>query len=296
MAHYRDTHYPLFQALINRLRPEILWHGFTRGDASWRHFHPDTPYNRLYLFLKGQAWVRHAADRSAQDFPDPEAIGSGWTLLSPGRAYLLPAGHCWQLWAKEAFEKFFVHFRLEVWPGRDLFQDAGETLPMKLDWPGVKALARSAAGGPADLLRFQSGMAQLLVSFLESARFPEGRPLENDLLLAQKYNAVFEAAEQTPFREWSFQTLAQRLGRSLPSLSRSFRRDTGMTLTDFFRLRLVRRAGDLLVLSDRSIREIASELGFEDEHYFSRFFRKASGVPPREWRKRNQEALGPRDG
>jgi len=291
MAPTRDTHYPLFQTLINRLRPEILWHGYTNGDASWRHFHPMTPYNRLYLFLKGRAWVRHARDGKAQAWPEPERGRGEWVPLQPGAAYLLPSGHSWQLFAKGPFQKFFAHFRLEVWPGRDLFQGDAFRLPLKREHPHLEALAQQAAGGAAELLRFQSGFTALLASFIEEGSFSAGGPLDRDLLLALKYRSLFEAAEQSPFREWSFQAIATRLGRSLPSLSRSFRRDTGMTLTDFFRRRLARRAGDLLVFTDRSVREIAYDLGFEDEHYFSRFFRKASGMAPREWRQRKLAAL-----
>lgn len=40
-----------------------------------------------------------------------------------------------------------------------------------------------------------------------------------------------------------------------------------------------------LVETNTPIREIASNCGFEDEFYFSRCFRRATGIPPREYRK-----------
>jgi AraC-like DNA-binding protein len=41
----------------------------------------------------------------------------------------------------------------------------------------------------------------------------------------------------------------------------------------------------MLVATDLSIKEIAYELDFNSIHYFSRIFKKKTGVPPSEIRK-----------
>ena len=53
--------------------------------------------------------------------------------------------------------------------------------------------------------------------------------------------------------------------------------------------RLVHEAQRDLVYTNTSIKRLASNLGFEDEGYFGRFFRKHTGLTPREFRAR---ALG----
>ncbi|HBE01250.1 MAG TPA: hypothetical protein DC049_02075 [Spirochaetia bacterium] len=50
---------------------------------------------------------------------------------------------------------------------------------------------------------------------------------------------------------------------------------------------IYRRACEELILTDHKIREIAALFGFNDEFYFSRFFHKMSGMPPREYRSCN---------
>lgn len=50
--------------------------------------------------------------------------------------------------------------------------------------------------------------------------------------------------------------------------------------------RLSREAARLLTTTALSVGEIAHRLGFDDEAYFSRFFRKHNGLPPRAYRKR----------
>ena len=40
----------------------------------------------------------------------------------------------------------------------------------------------------------------------------------------------------------------------------------------------------MLIDEERPIKEISSALGFANEYYFSRFFRKHTGVPPGQYR------------
>ena len=44
------------------------------------------------------------------------------------------------------------------------------------------------------------------------------------------------------------------------------------------------RACDLLLREDARVREVAFELGFSNEYYFSRFFKKQTGIPPRDFK------------
>ncbi|MBL8991705.1 MAG: hypothetical protein JNM63_00095, partial [Spirochaetia bacterium] len=121
----RDEIFPGFDQLATQLRPHILRHGYTRGGLDWNY--PDTfsPYNRLYFFLSGKARVGHSG---------------GYTRLVPGRAYLLPLHERYHLVADGAFEKFFIHFRMELWPGRDLFSEAPKNLPLSLPAPDSKKM------------------------------------------------------------------------------------------------------------------------------------------------------------
>jgi transcriptional regulator GlxA family with amidase domain len=52
-------------------------------------------------------------------------------------------------------------------------------------------------------------------------------------------------------------------------------------------LRLV-RARNLLAETEYSIKEIATQTGFGDEHYFSRLFRQKLNCTPSEWRARSR--------
>jgi len=71
-------------------------------------------------------------------------------------------------------------------------------------------------------------------------------------------------------------------------LSRNFRKDTGKTLKEFLHLHFARRAQDELLLTSKKVREISHDLGFSDEYYFSRFFKKEVDLSPQQYRLQNR--------
>jgi AraC family transcriptional regulator, transcriptional activator of pobA len=57
------------------------------------------------------------------------------------------------------------------------------------------------------------------------------------------------------------------------------------TLTELISERIVIEAKRELYLTNKSVKEIAYELGYEDEHYFSRFFKTNADVSPQIYRE-----------
>lgn len=56
------------------------------------------------------------------------------------------------------------------------------------------------------------------------------------------------------------------------------------TLTDLISERIIIEAKRELYLTNKAVKEIAYELGYEDEHYFSRFFKNNADVSPQMYR------------
>lgn len=86
--------------------------------------------------------------------------------------------------------------------------------------------------------------------------------------------------------ELSLSWLAKQCGVSESYLSTSFRKETGMTVTDCINKTRIRQALILLNTTELSIGEIASRCGFPDANYFSRVFRKQQGLSPKQYRDR----------
>ena len=93
-----------------------------------------------------------------------------------------------------------------------------------------------------------------------------------------------ELLEQHFLEERSPAFYAARLGVSGRSFGRMVNARFGKAPGVLIRERVVLEAKRLLHLTHRSIKEIAAQLQFEDEYYFSRYFKKEVGVAPQHFR------------
>lgn len=78
--------------------------------------------------------------------------------------------------------------------------------------------------------------------------------------------------------------IARHVGLSTHHFLRAFAAATGQTPHQWMVTQRIDRAMNLLRKGERSITEIALELGFSSSSHFSASFRKVTGVTPRQWR------------
>lgn len=81
--------------------------------------------------------------------------------------------------------------------------------------------------------------------------------------------------------------LAAQLNISSKYLSDLLKQETGKTAIDHIRIFLISEAKNLLMANNQTISEIAYNLGFENPPYFSRLFRKETGLSPLQFKKLN---------
>ena len=78
--------------------------------------------------------------------------------------------------------------------------------------------------------------------------------------------------------------MASRLNMSSRYLSDLLKQETGKTALDHIHIFLISEAKNLLRGSEKTIAEVAYSLGFENPSYFSRLFKKETGISPVEFR------------
>ena len=79
---------------------------------------------------------------------------------------------------------------------------------------------------------------------------------------------------------------------SVSHFSSMFRTRTGFSPVEYFNHLKVQHACQALAFTPKAIKEIADDLGFSDQYYFSRIFSRFMGMSPSEYRHRNKTASG----
>ena len=79
------------------------------------------------------------------------------------------------------------------------------------------------------------------------------------------------------------------------ALGKLVKQHLGRSLTDMIRERIIRSAKWQLLHTLRPVKEIAWELGFGDELYFSRFFKRYTGCTPTGFREYETAIRGGRN-
>lgn len=88
-------------------------------------------------------------------------------------------------------------------------------------------------------------------------------------------------------RTLTLEELAEHSGFSLTHFKRMFKAATGTTPIAYLNNFRIERAKDFLRSEMFSIREVATLCGFQNEYYFSTAFKKAVGIPPKQYQSEN---------
>lgn len=75
-------------------------------------------------------------------------------------------------------------------------------------------------------------------------------------------------------------------------ISRMFKQVTGVNLSEYLEERRIRKAKELLKTHDYKIAEVGAKIGYHSPHSFTRFFKKAVGLTPQEYRDGRSEHMG----
>lgn len=227
-------------------------------------------FSRLYLLKSGRAEVR---------------LDGRVVELTPGHLYLFPCGRTAWYRCLEPMHLCWVHFRLEHLPGLDIFsrfEPKNEVDKGRKAGREFKFLLRGLeAHHPEEFLRSVRALLHLTEPFLPGQweQLAGASPAVARLRPAIDYlQANFTRPELT------LKKIARTVNLHPTYFSNRFRETLGLTpmqlLTD---LRL-RQARTLLLTTEETVGEISSRCGYNDPFYFTRVFKKNTGLNPRQFR------------
>ena len=90
-------------------------------------------------------------------------------------------------------------------------------------------------------------------------------------------------------RNPTIQEIADQVNYSAAYISCLFKQETGQTIGEYATQCRIRQAERLLLTSGLRTYQVAERVGYQDVKYFSRLFRKQTGLTPSEYRDGHRE-------
>ncbi len=213
-------------------------------------------------------------------------------IVSPDESSYVPQGVDNYCQTDRSAELLYVSFDQEL---RKQFQDeVGANHDFDLDSmqgrrvPNHKALSRMllqflASDGFGGEMKANSLVSLIMSDFLQEAE--RSQTSEDKLALGrEKIRLVTTYIAENSDDELSLQKMADMVGVSAFHFSKMFKLETGLPPHQFVLQHRIDRAKQLLADKNRSIAEIAYEVGFSSQSHMTETFRRLLGTTPGRYR------------
>ncbi|MBS6395768.1 MAG: response regulator [Clostridiales bacterium] len=153
--------------------------------------------------------------------------------------------------------------------------------------PGISSQVHDQLADSAELIRNALSQEELLKNMQDALKaiFPssESRSTGHTQYSPEITQAI--AYIQNNYnRKISLASVAEHVGLSSGYLCRIFKEETSISINSYINNLRMTKAGELLKDKNSYIKEVAISVGFEDQLYFSRLFKRYYGATPSEYR------------
>lgn len=230
-----------------------------------------------------------------------EDVSRSWTFTR-GDLTLIPAGCRTMCWTDGPADYMAVDLGPELVrrAAEESGRDAELPCLFSFDDPvcrelSLSMLAEAQTHGPAARLYVESAALAITQRLLLRAR-RRGAPPSRAGLPPAVLRRAKEFLHDRINRNPGITELSAAVGMSVDHFSRMFKRSTGLAPHQYLSELRLERAKRLLSDRRTSIIEIAYEIGYANPSQFSAFFRKRTGLSPREFRRSALTESMPLDG
>ncbi len=245
------------------------------GAAQIHKYHSCHPVNRLLFILKEEENLEsYIADRGA---------GTHF-FMRKGYLYFMPAFRDLEVHQTREMNYLSCHFNFDVFYGAELFQEQplrefpAEEMTEKVLECMQNMQMENGIEGACGLRSLLYGLIGRVVAELDTEVLAH-------LSRWRDYRELIAHILARISAETTVDELADFAGMRRDVFSRKFSADIGMPPKKFLMRILLRRASERLLTPGIRVKEVAQELKFLNEFYFSRFFKTHTGMSPRAFRE-----------
>ena len=265
MDRYTST---IFNKEIDRLHLNIseICHAKLEKNRKYREKKPS--FTRIYGIIDGEGVITS----NGAEIP-----------MTVGNIYILPTGVDMAYRCTSELEKIFFHVNLLQYNSYDMFRNmSGVTvIPNKAE-EIEQALYLFSRYDMYAVMRLKAWLWDVISMGLEISG-TDFDPINRYSPLVEQVISYVDSHLRSGL---SVADIAADLFISESRLQKSFRQEMNQPLGKYISDRLYFTAEQELRTTDRSIKEISTELGFCDPFYFTRCFTQRYGTSPSEYRKR----------
>ncbi|WP_449536519.1 helix-turn-helix domain-containing protein [Ferdinandcohnia sp. Marseille-Q9671] len=272
---------------LNQLTFSLLLSGYKRCKPDWYKPFREQPHFSLWFITKGSGEV---------------TVDGTKHKLKPGKLVIFTPGMICEKKTSQSnpLEFYFVRFTYAV-----AFEDKEKwyfETPENTTFPlrGVFSITNtgnmihlldqihhlSKRRGPTVAIQRKLHFQELLLMILQDFR---SQKIAGDSTMA--IETTIEYMVNNYHNHMTLSDLAQMAGLSTSHYARLFKKYVGYSPIDYLTHVRIDRAKELLAISDFRIKEISQSVGYEDELYFSRIFKRIVGVSPTQFSD-NHKTLG----
>lgn len=254
-----------------------------QGKTDRAHFHS---YYQIIWFTKGKG--KHFVDFESFDFEDNSLFFIAKNQIHYFDDNLNVDGYILQF-----NESFFIDSQMDMFLKFNLF-NSSQSPVLKVDPSSTNAIKsliniiqdqtlNEHPFGQEPLLRYL--LKSLLIIF---KRF-ENKDHSTDIHLQSHYEVLYlkfrNLMEENIQQNLLVQDFASALSISSKTLTSLCKDQSSKTPSQLIQERKLLEAERYLRFSSLKVNEIAFKLGFEDDSYFAKFYKKHRGISPGDWRK-----------
>lgn len=252
---------------IGKLSMNISLCGDVSLTPKWNSENGYTPNTRLFLVYEGTGYIR----------TENETV---W--MKPGYAYLIPS-KMKLAYGCQKLKKLFYMFRLTVPPEKeDILSTIGRILEAPYDASDLNAFRENFNSTKcADAALIHSLLYKYVFRILSDNGIEDISLTKHSELIKKAIRYI----DSNAFANMTVRSISEQLFVSESKLRSTFRHETGISIGHYIDNVVMNKAKQMLGTQNLSVAQISAKLGYCDQFYFARQFKKKFGVSPSAYRK-----------